>query len=323
MSKVNYRINIGAVIYSSNEHFNITELQVNASLDEPLNYSCLILGLPKALNIAPQDPVKIELGYDEDLDLIFTGIVESAEWGINHVSVHAVSLFQSLMAIRFNLFYEGAKAGGIISDITGRLGLSSAKVEDGLEFPAFALTENQTVYDQFYCLARQCGFDLYADSEDRVVFSKYNPLSTHPFQYGMNILAIGLEDHPPSIEGVEVYGESPSSLGQGADAYSWLAKKEVKGSAGTTTGRVLHLSNPALRDLDSAGSVAQSILEDMSKAKSGWIKALGYPKAKLGDAIQLSDMPDSRLNGNYKITGVKHVLSKPKGYTTTIYWEEE
>ena len=46
------------------------------------------------------------------------------------------------------------------------------------------------------------------------------------------------------MDGVEVYGSSPAGQGQGEDASSWLTKKDVKGAAGKSTGRVHRVADP-------------------------------------------------------------------------------
>jgi hypothetical protein len=322
MLTVGHKITIGTAVYASSDSSRLLDLQMEAALDVPVNVCRVVLGVPAGLSVAPEDPVEVALGYEDNLTLVFTGTVGSVNWGLDAVRIQAVGSFRWLLAARFNLFYEKPKAGDIVADVVGRSGLSAGKVENGLEFPTYAIGENQTAYDHLRHLARACGFDLYADPADKVVFAGYGPAETHEFQYSRDILSLSLSDQIPLLAGMEVYGSSPVSHGQGADAYSWLAKKEVRGSAGTTSGITLRVSDPALKDLDSAGAVAQSVFETTSRSRSGSLRALGSAEARLGDAIRISDMPDGSLNGRFKITGIKHRLNKVQGYTTTIYWTE-
>ena len=306
-----------------NEHvYWLLELKVQASLDIPVNICRLVLSSPEGLAIAPEDPVSVELGYEDDLMLVFTGSVSSVDWGIDRVSIQAAGSFQHLLTAHLNLLYEKSKAGEIVTDVIDRLGLSSAKVESGIEFPVYALGDNQAAYDQLYILAQQCGFDFYANLEDAVIFAQYQPLTTHEFQYGVNILALTLEEPTVSVTGVDVYGESPTSYGQGPDAYTWLTKQNVQGSAGNPTGVVKQVVDPTARTLETATQIAEALLSDHVQRRQGTMRVLGAPTVKLGDAVQVSDMPLARQNDTFKVRHVKHFLSVQQGFFTEIDWEE-
>ena len=58
------------------------------------------------------------------------------------------------------------------------------------------------------------------------------------------------------------------------------------------------------------------VLKD--RASQGQLKILGNPLVKLGDAIEIKDAPKPELNGLFKVTSVRHVLSKWQGYLTFI-----
>jgi hypothetical protein len=322
MLTVSHKITIGTAGYTSSDHSRLLDLQMKASLDVPVNVCGIVLGLPAGLNIAPEDPVKVELGYEDNLVLVLTGTVGSVDWGIDTVSIQAAGSFQWLLAARFNLFYEKPKAGDIVADVVGRLGLSAGKVENGLEFPAYALGENQTAYDHLRRLAWQCGFDLYADPADKVVFARYSPADTHEFQYGLNILSLTLDEQTTPLTGVEVYGASPTSHGQGPEAYAWLTKKEVKGTAGSASGLVRRLFDPTARTLETAAQIAEATLAVASRGRPGRLEVLGAPKIKLGDAVKVSGMPVETQNGTFKVMGIAHALNARKGFFTVVEGEE-
>lgn len=317
-----HKITIGNNEHSTASGSRLVFLQSKASLDAPVNVCRMILAPPQDLRIAVGDPVRAELGDDTQLEPVFTGKVVRRALGIEGVTVDAAGSFQYLLASNFNLVYEKSKAGEIVSDLAGRTGVTTEAVDGGVEFPAYALGDERAAYEHLRHFADLCGFDLYADREDKLIFAPYRPLSTHAFAYGVNILSCVLDERTPAFAGVEVYGESPSSLGQGADAYSWMTKQEVKGSAGSADGLLLRVREPAIKDVDTAGSAAQALLEKISVAKSGRLVAIGCPEAGLGDGLLISGMPDSSLNGEYKITGVMHRVSKQQGFLTTLEWSE-
>ena len=322
MLSVSHKITIGSATYTSGDRTRLVELKTHASLEIPVNSCRLVLSAPEGLAISPEDPVSVELGYEDDLKLVFTGSLSSVDWSINSVSIQAAGSFQHFLTARFNLLYEKSKAGEIVTDVIDRLGLTSAKVESGIEFPVYVLGENQTAYEQLYTLAQQCGFDFYANPADEVIFAQYRPLTTHEFQYGVNILALTLEQPMVSLTGVEVYGESPSSYGQGTDAYTWLTKQEVQGSAGNSSRLVKRFTDPTVRTLETATQVAEALLSNHVQKRQGKMRVLGAPIAQLGDAIRVSGMPISQQNNTLRIRDIEHFLSVKKGFYTDIYWEE-
>lgn len=315
---VKHKITIGSNTLKLDKQTRLTDLRVHAGLDVPVNSCRITLSPVKDLSIKTADSVKVELGYGDTLSLVFTGKVSTAEWGFERVVVHAAGSFQPLVSARYNLVYEKPKAGDIVSDVAGRVKVGIGKVENGLEFAAYALGDNGTAYQHLWELARHCGFDLYANTEDKLVFAKYQAATTHNFEYGKEVLSFALDEQAVMVEGVTVFGESPASHGQGADASTWLTKKDVKGTAGKSSGVVWRLPVGAVRTQDLAGKVAEGAWTAVSPAKFATLKVLGAPAVKLGDAVKLAKLPTSSHNGTYKVTAVTHTLSTQRGYMTTV-----
>jgi hypothetical protein len=323
MLKVSYKIKIGQVNYTADDKSQLIDVRSHSCLDVPVNSCRIILSIPKGLTIAPEDSISVELGYDKTSTLVFTGKVSSVDWGIDRVNIYASSDFTSLTTARLNLLFEKPSAGDIIKDIVqNRLKLPVARIDDGLKFSVYTLGDRHPVYDQLKFLARQCGFDFYANPEDKAVFAKYNAVTTHECKYGEDILAYNLHQVNNSIIGIEIYGESPASQGQGEQAYSWLTKKEVKGTAGSNSAIMLRLTNVTARTQQIANNIATAWLQSLPKKLSGSVKVLGNAKIKLGDSLKISQMPISQQNGNFKITGVIHTLNRRSGFCTLINWEK-
>lgn len=268
------------------------------------------------------DPAIVELGVGDERQVVFTGQVQAVKRELRGLTIHCQSRLSALVNSHMNKLYEKQKAGEIVSDLAGLVEVETGQVENGFQFPVYVLADAETLFDHVLALARRNGFDCYADAEDKLVFAPFAGQTVHRLQYGVNILDGRAETAPEVVSGVEVYGESPSSLGQGSEAYSWLTKKEVKGSAGTAAGTTLRLADPALKDLDTAGLVAQALFQQLSRRKSGQVRVPGLPAVQLGDAIQLQDMPDGGLDGLYQVTAVCHQLNKRSGFVTTIHYQE-
>lgn len=324
MLHVNHQVTIGDAVYRSGDKTRLIDLRAAAALDVPVNACRIVFSPPDSLAIAAGDAVKIELGYAEDLSIVFTGAVNTVDWGIDRVTIHAVSGFQSLLVARFNLLYEKSKAGEIVSDMLNRFNLTAATVDSGIEFPVYTLGDGATVYDSLKTLAQQCGFDFYADPGDRAVFAAYQPVIAHEFQYGVNILALTAENLSDAITGIEVYGESPASFGQGAEAYAWFSKQDVQGTAGDTSGgaSVKRVSDPTARTLAIANRIATALLQQEPQQRRGTLRGIGAAEVKLGDAIEVSGMAIAAQNGRFKVTRVVHTLNARQGFCTLIDWEE-
>ncbi|MEH2168015.1 MAG: hypothetical protein V7K41_15325 [Nostoc sp.] len=323
MLKVSYKVKIDQLNYTDSDKSQVIDLRSHSSLNIPVNSCRIILGIPKDLTINLEDSISVELGDDKTQSLVFTGKVNSVDWGIDSVIIYADSSFKSLTTARLNVLFEKPSAGDIIKDIVqSRLKLPVAKIEDGLKFSVYTLGDRYPVYDQLQHLARQCGFDFYADTEDKAVFAQYNATTTHECKYGEDILTYTLDQVNKTITGVEIYGESPASQGQGEQAYSWLTKKEVKGTAGSNSAMMLRLADPTARTQQVANKIAAAVLQNLPQKPRGTLKVLGNPKVKLGDVIQVTQMPISQQNGKFKITGVVHTLNRRSGFCTLINWEQ-
>jgi hypothetical protein len=319
-----YSVTIGSLRIDSTR-FAGSPLPVDILVELRLNQVNTVrvtLGRPEQGNPAAGDPVTVALGQDGSPQTIFTGLVEGVKQDLRHLTVYGQSSLAALVGGRLNKLYEKQKAGEIVSDLAAQADVSTGSVENGIQFPVYALTEVETMLDHILSLARRNGYDCYADANDNLIFGPYGPRETHSLRYGVDILDMHVEQVNQSISGVEVYGESPSSLGQGAEAYSWLTKKDVKGMAGSQGATTLHLADPVLKNLDSTGSVAQAIFQRLAGQKSGRVEVLGAAGILLGDAIAVDNTPNGNLDGTYKVTAVRHRLNKQNGFVTTVYFAE-
>jgi phage protein D len=321
--QVCYQVTLGQTTYQSGRTSRLLDLHSESALTIPVNRCSLVIAAPLESAIAPADPVTVSLGYDDQTTPIFTGQVKSVRWGIDRVYIEAHSQFTALTQARFNLLYEKATAGDIVKNIAqNRLNLKTETIENGLKFPSYALGDHHSAYDHLQHLAHQCGFDLYADSSDKVVFAPYKSGQSAKFTYGLDLIGYTYNQQIPSVQGVEIYGESPASQGQGEDATSWLTKHEVKGTAGKSTGNLSRQFDATARTQATASKIAQAYLDRHPKKQCGSIKGLGNNQVQLGRSVTLVDLPTQAHNGTFKAIAVTHRLNQQQGFWTTVNWEE-
>ncbi len=322
MLVVSHQIKIGSDTYSSTDNSRLIELHCSSNLAIPVNECRIVMTYPEGLSLEPGDDVEVELGYEGETTKVFTGQVESVDWSIDRVTIYVLSAFRRLVKARFNLFFEKPKAGDIVSDVASELEVSKGSVDNGLEFASYALGNNKSVYDHLKVLAQQCGFDLYADESDELQFTRPLPLTSHAMEFGADIISLSFDHPSENISGLEVFGASPASFGEGADASSWLTKKEVKGVAGSSSGIVHRIIDPTARTQENAIQIATAMLDTRQSKTSAKLKALGNPKVKMGEQISIASMPLSSQNGTYKVTGVNHKIHYQKGYTSIFQLEQ-
>jgi len=322
MLNVAHKITLGSATLTSGKTSMLLALETSADLDVPVNSCSIVVSGLAQVSVQPGDSVKVQLGYESSLETVFTGAVASVERDLQSITVEALSSFAPLTTSRFNAVYAQQSAGEIAGDLMGKLGVSKSTVDTGEKFAFYAVSDGQTVWQVLRDLALSCGFDFYANTEDKAMFTSYSPLLPHTLQYGADILEYEHSVADPPWDGVEVYGESPAGQGQGEDASSWLTKKPVKGSAGKSSGNVLRVANPAARSQSVARVLASNLYSASNVKATGSVSVIGAPKVKLGDAIQIAKMPESSDNGTFKVTGVSHRLSERQGFITCIDWEK-
>ena len=320
MLNVAYKITLGGITYTSGKESRLADLDIQSALGVPVNTCQVSLDGDAGLDIKPGDNVSVELGYDKTTLKVFTGKVAALQQGLERATIYADSSFCALASARFNLLYEKQTAGDMTGDLLDKLKIKKATVEPGEKFATFTISDHENISGVLWGLALRCGFDFYADIDDKANFKKYAAQKTHNLEYGVHILDLRQTSMAAALDGVEVYGESPVGQGQGEDASAWLRKKEVKGSAGKSSGNVLRIADPSARTQNLARALAKNILGANQSTVRGWVRLLGNAEIKLGDAVKFAKLPVSALNGTYKVSGVRHRLGTRSGFVTEVGW---
>lgn len=322
MLSVKHDITIGSTQFKSADKSRLIELRCNAALGTPVNACVMVFTIPEDLSFTEGDDVTVKLGYNDDLSLVFTGIVHAIAWQIGSVTIEAHSVFQELAALRINTYFENAFAMDILRGLASETAVSVGKTQPGLRFAFYAVGNNRTAWQYMNDLAAQCGFDFYADEKDKLVFAMPLPTGLPVLlQFGKNLLACRIEQTLATTKGIQVFGESPSSFGQGPQASTWFTKKEVKGSGGEND-KVLRHYIPAARTQEAAASMANALWQQTKSKKKGVLTLLGKAEIKIGAMVMVSSAPSDAQNGTYRVVGFTHCIRKTKGFITQLKVEE-
>jgi hypothetical protein len=320
--KVAWSVTAGASSWSSTAaDAPVLSLRTEAALGVPVNACRLALHGAAEVSAGLGDDLVVQLGYAEGMETVFTGRITRGAHALGRIEIEGAGGFSKLAAARLNLLFEKQAAGAIARDVLGQLEVAAGTVEDGLTLPVFALHANASAWTQLAELARRCGFDLWADVEDRAHFRACEGGASHSLAYGTDLLAWEHAVLDPAADGVVVLGEGPSGQGQGDEAAAWFTRKDVKGTAGKSSGRVVTVVDPAARTPALAGDVAKGWMRTLERTARGRATALGLPAAQLGDALSVTDLPDASQGAAARVTGVRHRLDPRGGYVTTLAWE--
>ncbi len=314
MLKPSYSLSMGSASVDPDSSTDLISLRIDTSMNGPAGCFEAVLRSSGGLSVSRGDSITASLGYD-DTENVFTGVVDVVDAGFHTVRVFGLNSIAKMMRRRANTSYESQTCGAIVSDMAGTAEVTPGDVEDGLTLPYYIVDSDMSFHEHTMRLARRNGFDVFANADDELCFKAYEASSATTFEYGKDVIHVSRLDQEPVYKGVKVFGESPSSS-QGEDSIHWLTKTPVQGESGS--GNELIVQDASLRDTDSAGSAAEAIQGRFSKSIAVILDVVGNAAVKLNDTVEISEMPDSSINGEYQVTRVEHFLAKSKGFTTSF-----
>ncbi|NJR48703.1 MAG: hypothetical protein HC780_03255 [Leptolyngbyaceae cyanobacterium CSU_1_3] len=322
-----YKLTIGRKVIdttSEPQASTIVDLLVNLDLNMPSDRFVLVLGQVGSFRPQQEDEVTLELGYaDGDLTQVIEGTISSVEPGLITNRITGYSAASALLRAYVNQTFEGRTAGAIVRDLASRASVDISVAEDGILFPGYVIDGQRSLYHHFYDLAGLCGFDLYINSENQLVFKKFlNGNVVHIFEYGKQVLSLDVLKTPPRASSVEVWGESPGGS-RDQQAWVWLTRdfSSSKTIVGSGAPKLL-LERSTLRTRDATRIAANAALTAIQRRTlRGRLLAIGRATVKLGDAIRLQDVPDEALNDTFQVRSVTHHITKQNGFTTAIEFQ--
>ena len=318
--KPSFKITIGSETYDPGSQSPVELIIVNHSIDIPASSFLVKFGINDTTSKIKQgEDVEIQIGYEDDLKDVFSGIVDNIVPEMTRINVKGLNHATKLLEQRMNQIYESVSAGDIVQDLANSGGISPDTCSSGLDFPVYVIDDRKNTWDHIKELALNCGFDAYLTHENKLVFKNYEKDTTHTVEYGINIIEIEAREDRPMIEGVSVLGESPSSF-KGADTSHWVTKKAVEGVEGEKSN--LLVESAVIRDKDTAAKMAKALMDTYARTLSGTVKIIGVADIRLNDTVEVKSVPNEMFNGEFQIRSVEHVMSKTRGYTTTLGWRK-
>lgn len=319
-----YKLSIGGKVVDTTDKpqaSTTVDLTVALDLDTPADSFKLVLGNVGGLHPARDDEAIIELGYKDDQQLtkVMSGKVVSVEPNLTTTRVIGYSAADILMRTTAEQTYETKSAGDIARDLASKAKIDVEAASAGINFPYYVVDGRRSLYQHLHDLAELCGFDLYLNHENKIVFeSFFNGKFVHILEFGKHIIELEILRTPQRVGRVEAWGESPTGT-QGNNSAAWLSR-DFSGSRGQAgSGSLFLFERSALRTRDAALLAAKAALTEIERRTlRGRVLMAGRPEIRLGDAIRLIGLPDNTLNGNYQVRNVTHRITKLGGFTTTV-----
>jgi len=273
-----------------------------------------------ALSVRTGDKVTIHLGYHTDLTQVFSGEVDEIIPGIDALVVNALTSDRHLLTLRYNQIYERQSAGNIVRNLASRANVSTGTIDNGVDFPLYAVDDGKNGYEHILELAKKCGYECFVDTTGALMFREaaQGPVAK-TFEYGFDILKARIFRHESAIQKVEVRGESPaSSLGN--EKAHWLVKSFEQSLGIAGTGKpIRNVQDLTIKTKAAADTVAAARLDQLNaRITRGHLTVLGVPAIMLGDSIKLTEMPEPDLNGTYKVRAIQHKFTREDGFLSEV-----
>lgn len=300
----------------------VERLEVHLDLDAGADALSLRLGNADGLEPEEGDDVTVELGYADEaaLTLVLTGTVASVEPGLTVTHVAALSPAATLLAARADTTFLDMTAGDIVRQLADDAGVAVATADDGTRFPAYVIDGRRAVYAHMRDLADLSGCVVFVDEEGELVFrTAATPTQTHVFEFARHLVELEIRRSTAAAASVDVRGES-AGASQGEDSWAWLTKDSdaFKGTAGSGAPTLL-LERPVLRTAEATQAAADAAFAFLSStATRGRLRTFGRPQIRLGDTLRIKDVPDDRLNGDFRVRAVRHSIDKRSGFRTEV-----
>lgn len=291
-----------------------SRIVVDRDMDTPAD--ALRVHFGAAVAVAPDDPVELSLGYDDDLAIAFTGTVTEVRPSLTGAEVRALGGTLALLRLRTSAGYERRDAGAIVSDLADQAGMDTGTIDSGDVLPVYSVDKSISGYAHARALADRFGFELYADRDGKLMFHAPDAQgSAATYTYGRDVLALTGANRQAAGQPA-VGGESPAS-DSGENTVHWLTIDELTGQA--PDGSAALVLDPAARTQDLADRFAagHATVEQRSR-QSIRLRVLGRPQAELGELVGADgDLADG-LTGSGYVRAVRHVLDVHTGWTTEL-----
>src|SRR5204863_4311605 len=137
MLRPTYSITVGGATVSSEDWRGLVAMEVERSKNCCADTAVVALGRIPDLSPSDGDPVSIELGWDGDSTVVFTGEVEAQDRGIVGLELTCAGPQGRLLRAREDRTFVDQSAGDVVSTLASSADVDIDTVEDGVRLPVY------------------------------------------------------------------------------------------------------------------------------------------------------------------------------------------
>lgn len=310
----------------------------------------LALVLAERSDVAPGDPVTLELGFDDDNETVFTGHVVEVAPALDGVRVVALGLMDALLRLRCARRWESTTAGAVVRDLAHAADLRWGSVDNGPDLPRYAIDMAQSAAAHLQRLADRLGFELYTHRDGQLQFRALGAAANLDslggalgglgglaeaagaaasllgvggaalgYTVGANLMAASGRWRRAGVTRVTVGGEGPASSHGSGSAWA-LANSATPhhGEAGDA-GTELLVLDAAARTQDLARRFAAGQLATLQRrTRQLRLRTFGRAALELGDAVGADGAADDLINTRGYVRALRHRLGPETGFVTDL-----
>ncbi|MGF3498815.1 MAG: phage late control D family protein [Candidatus Methanosuratincola sp.] len=308
-----FELRIGDKVFSTGD--GVGFITSSCGMGLPVDGITAVISRESSYRFKPMEEAELKLGYDGSLEKIMAGNVARADVMLNSVLISIDGIGSKLLRKRSNTVFLSNTSGGIVVALAQEAGVEVKELENGINYPYYAIDDRSNLLEHIVRLGRLCGADAFFDKDGKLIFRRPGGGKEHRFAYGKDLLEIWAIRKGPAYDGVAVFGESPVSS-KGAETYHWTAKEELKTTKGGE--RALIITEPSLKSSESAEKAGEALLEASKYTVILNVRSEGKPGIRVGDTITLEGFDDREIDGSHEVTRVEHTLSASSGFTSTF-----
>jgi len=273
----------------------------------------------EAPEVAVDDEFKVELGFDDSLQTVFTGkVLMLGDRELDSQEILLGCGGHALAKIRQYTSFENQSLADILNQWAGDAELSSGNIDTGPSYPFLAIDDQRSLWEWSAWLARHAGAWVWTDADNNLNCKQPGEPGNRSYTYGSDLLSLDFSQRTSLFGGVNVSSEG-SAGSQGEQAWGWLTKRSdaVSSSAGQGSASRLY-QDGSLRNQEAVQSYARSMNESAERQRTVVkVRVPGSPELSLGKTFDLTNCPNSRGDGSYIITRMRHLFDN-KGFISEL-----
>ena len=280
----------------------LVELGIGAALDR---VTATLSAHSPLIDSASGAALTVAMGYGDDVDDVFTGVVTDTRrtpWG---VVLDALTDACVLTTVRIGRAYLDQTAADVATDLIASGGARVGRIDAAVDLPVYHVDERRSAWRNLCDLARLTGSTLRSAADGSIDLTPPRTgVPDHRLRCGAELLGWGTGEAGSLPDAPAV---APSGAGSEAGATRWqlLLAEPDGGPPSRPT-----LVPSAIRTRDAARAVEDALAAARTRcARRGTLVAVGLPAVRGGDLVDVTDLPHG-ADAAWRVLDARHVLDR-------------